>query len=101
MRVPFYFLPTLVLAVPIFWAGVTVGRRTKAGVVGLLVGFVLAAPGLLFAIYYFHVFDRFPWFYEFRAVPGSELTGAGVAFIAGLLQAKLDLESWGGKVVIP
>jgi hypothetical protein len=66
-----------------------------------LAGLALAAPGLLFLTYYVHVLDRSSWFYNFRAVPGTELFGAGIAFLAGVFQARLEPETLGEKLLFP
>lgn len=50
-----------------------------------LLGSVLALPGLLMATYYLHLFDDAQWFYEFRALPYSELTAGGAGLLAGFL----------------
>lgn len=55
----------------------------------LAAAFLFAVPGILFAVYYLHFFDRAAWFYELRAVPFSELAAAGAGLLAGVLTALL------------
>lgn len=61
----------------------------------------MVAPGILFLIYYLQVLDRSVWFYNFRAVPGTALLAAGIAFLAGVSQAKLKPETAGERSLLP
>jgi hypothetical protein len=101
VRLPFYFIPTLCSAGVLFWCGQVVGRRSNLRIGACFVGIVLAVPGILFLIYYLHVLDRSVWFYNFRAVPGTELLAAGIAFVAGVLQAMLEPVTAGEKILLP
>lgn len=51
---------------------------------------LLAAPALLFLLYYFHFrfLDGAQWFYVFRAAPCSELAAGGIFFGTGVLHAR-------------
>ncbi|MHB9130513.1 MAG: cysteine peptidase family C39 domain-containing protein [Armatimonadota bacterium] len=82
-------VPTLVLAVALFWGGQWLVRRCRwawqrIAMWGMAV--LLAVPGLLITAYYGHFFDNAQWFYEFRAQPFSELSAAGMGLLAGMLQ---------------
>jgi len=84
-------IPTLLGAVVLFWLGRAAGKRIRSRRASRLSGTaaaVLAAPGLLFVIYYAHLFDGAAWFYRFRSVPMTELTACGLGFGAGLAQAR-------------
>jgi hypothetical protein len=61
---------------------------------------VVALPGILFALYYVHLYDHAPWFYSFRSLPGTELSAGGLGFIAGVAHARLRADS-GGKILLP
>jgi predicted double-glycine peptidase len=92
--------PTLLLAALAFWLGDRVGRgRLSPG--WLLLGLALAAPGALFAIYYAHVLDRAAWFYQFRSLPLTELTAAGLGFPPGYLNAALCRRTVVGWIFLP
>ena len=65
---------------------------------GLVTGVVLSLPAVLFASYYLHLFDNAAWYYNLRAIPYVELTGAGVGLLAGVLQGRM---APAGRVAIP
>ena len=46
---------------------------------------LLAVPGILIASHFFHIFDSWRAYYEFRSMPGSELTAAGLGLAAGII----------------
>lgn len=84
------FFPVVALAALLFAAGYKAGARPGSpGGKRLLhaVAVVCALPGVLFAVYYLHLFDDAVWFYRFRSWPLSELAAAGAGLLAGLLQA--------------
>lgn len=84
-------IPTLVGAFALFWVGRVVGTRIATHRGRLLAGAAaaaLAVPGLLFIVYYAHLFDGAVWFYRFRAAPLTELTACGLGFCAGLVRAR-------------
>ncbi len=92
--------PTLALGGGAFWLGDRAGRgRLAAGWV--LLGLALAAPGALFAVYYAHVLDRAAWFYQFRSLPFTELTAAGLGFLPGYLNAVLRRHTVIGWIFLP
>lgn len=85
-------IPVLGLAGGLFVLGRRLYPRCGWGQRGawFALGLLLALPGLLIAGYYLHLFGEWRWFYEFRAVPGSELTAIGVGFPAGILYGLLS-----------
>lgn len=95
-------IPTALLAVGLFWLGSQLARRFP-NVAGALTvsGVVVSLPGLCYVVYYFHLFDNALWFYEWRALPLTELCGAGIGFLAGVLQSRFDPETRGERLVLP
>jgi len=86
-------IPTVAGAFLLFWLGRVVGDRVVAGrarFVAVAFGAAIAIPGLLFVVYYAHLFDGASWFYGFRSLPATELSACGLGFIAGLAQAWLN-----------
>lgn len=79
--------PTAAVAVLLFLLGNRLARKSSSSP-ALLWGtaVVLALPGLVFALYYFKLLGEPLWLYRFRALPGTELTGAGMGLLAGMLQ---------------
>jgi len=67
----------------------------------LLAAVVLAAPGLLIAFYYTHLFDNAAWFYSFRVLPFTEFLPGGIGLLAGVLNSWFEPESLGEKLVVP
>jgi hypothetical protein len=67
----------------------------------LLVGSVLAAPGLLCALYYTHLFDNAAWFYSLRVLPLTEFLPGGIGLLGGVLNSWFEPESLGEKLVVP
>lgn len=80
------FVPTLAIAAILCATGFVLGRRNagtaKAAWWALAV--LAAVPGMLMALYYKHWFDDWRWFYEFRAMPFSELSAGALGLLAGL-----------------
>jgi hypothetical protein len=79
-------IPTVVLGYALFFAGYTVsarltGRGSRIG--WMLFGVLLGLPGILMPMYYLHFFDRWAFFFTFRAVPLSELTASASGILAG------------------
>jgi hypothetical protein len=64
-------------------------------------GFILAVPGLLFVLYYTHLFDDATWFYSFRAMPASELAACGIGFVAGFVHSSLQPSTFGERLAAP
>lgn len=84
------FFPVVALAAALWLVGYKAGTRPGTSGVGwplYLAAAVCAVPGILFAVYYLHVFDDAVWFYRFRSWPLSQLSASGAGLLAGLLQA--------------
>lgn len=90
MNVNWLVIPTLAAALLLFAMGEWIIRRcqSRGCRLGMCMGWLVAGvPGLLFPLYYLHWFDHAKWFYEFRSLPFTELTAAGVGLFAGGLSA--------------
>src|SRR5579864_5212749 len=97
-------LLTLLGAGVLFYFGYILRRKadsrwSKAGL--LLASLVLAAPGLLFALYYTHLFDGVAWFYKLRILAFTEFLPVGVGVLAGVLHSWFEPETTGEKAVVP
>lgn len=69
---------------------------------GLLVcGVMVACPGLLYVLYYLHVFDSAAWLYNLRTVRYTELLASGMGLLAGIVQAWWEPESIGERAAAP
>jgi len=86
-------IPTWLLAAMLFVAGERVGRSNRAWW-PVILGAVLAVPELVFAAYYTKLFGEALWLYWFRSLPGTELSAAGIGFLAGGLQAWRGRTFW-------
>jgi hypothetical protein len=81
--------PTVLGTAVLFWLGlkaepvITSPGQRRAFVLGAV---VLAAPAVLFCAYYTKLLGEPVWLYEFRSLPGTELSAAGVGLIAGFFQ---------------
>jgi len=87
-------IPALAIAAALFWLG---ARRP----VPWWVTVPLAAPGVLYALYYTHLFDDAIWYCEWRTLPLTELLAGGVGLLAGRLHAWYDPQSLGEKLAAP
>jgi len=74
-------------------------RSTKAWLLLACAG--LAAPGLLFVLYYTHLFDNAAWFYRFRVLPLTEFLPGGMGLLAGVLYSWFEPDTWVEKVLVP
>jgi len=90
MNVNWLVLPTLAVALILFAVGEKLvsdslfpKRKTVIFVAALLAGM----PGILFALFYLHWFDRVTCFYEFHSLPFVELFAAGVGILVGAVSA--------------
>jgi hypothetical protein len=86
------WIPTLLLALIFFIAALKLARSNQSiscKAMLLVVGFLLALPGLLYFIYYFKILGDPIWLFRFRATPGSELAAGGSGFFIGLLHGYL------------
>ncbi|HWR17176.1 MAG TPA: cysteine peptidase family C39 domain-containing protein [Terriglobales bacterium] len=97
-------VPTLMLAAITFWLGRSAEQRLVARSSRLLflaISVVLAVPGVVYVLYYTHLFDRAAWFYELRTILGSELLASGIGVLAGFLYSWSAPEGKGEKLAIP
>jgi hypothetical protein len=104
VRIDPLVVPTVCLAIALFWIGASLARRTSSKSSRtwlLLAGVLLAIPGVLFVAYYVHVLDNAAWFYNLRAVPGSELAASGIGLLAGVVYACFEPQTVGEKLAIP
>jgi predicted double-glycine peptidase len=97
-------LVTALFAGVLFCFGSVAGKkavsRSRRGWL-FLAGVILAAPGLLFVLYYTHLFDNTAWLYAFRVLPLTEFLPAGIGLLAGVLHSWFEPESLGERLVIP
>lgn len=85
-----FFWPTLALGVLCFWLGHRLQSRAQSIQVRAIpwtFAISAALPGIIFAAYYTKLLGEPLWLYRFRALPGSELTAAGLGLLAGMIQA--------------
>jgi predicted double-glycine peptidase len=95
---------TFAMAAVLFWLGFTLRRRAGSCAsrrIYLLVAVALALPCIVCDLFYTHLFDRWVWFYRFRAAPFSELFLSGIGLLAGFLYHWMDPETIGEKLVAP
>ena len=95
---------TLALAAALFRLGGLAERKLVSRVerIGALsIGFIMAVPGLLFVLYYTHLFDGAAWFYKLRALSASELAACGLGFVAGFIHSSLQPSSLGERLAAP
>ena len=81
-------LPTLAVALILFIFGEWLWRHTYINVIkslAIVLAFFLSIPGILFSVYYLHLFDGMAWFYELRSLPLSELTASGAGLFVGVI----------------
>jgi len=87
------FFPTVLLALALFGIGFRFALKSvspRALLLGAAAAPITAIPTLFFVAYYTHLFDRTIWFYEFRAVPYSELMAAGLGWTMGMGMGRLQ-----------
>ena len=104
MRLIFVVLIIAGCAGALFFVGAALGKKATARPIRtrlFLASVVLAAPGLLFVLYYTHLFDNAGWFYSFRVLRFTEFLPAGIGLLAGLLYSWFEPESLGEKLVLP
>jgi len=101
--IPVVLLNVLTAAL-LFCLGSILGRkaasRLSKGVL-LLAGVVVAAPGLLFLLYYTHLFDNATWFYSFRILPLTEFLPGGIGLLVGVLHTWFEPETLGQRLFVP
>ncbi|HTJ00760.1 MAG TPA: cysteine peptidase family C39 domain-containing protein [Dongiaceae bacterium] len=76
--------PTLLLAAALFWLGHRLAHRQSPWLIGAAI--LAALPAIVFAAFYTGVFGEARWLYVFRALPGTELSAAGIGLLMGWLQ---------------
>ena len=98
------YVPTLIGSAALFWLGFVLQKKFHArrgASVLWLSAVVLACPGLLYVLYYAHMFDDATWFYSLRAVPYTEVLACGLGLAAGVVQSWWEPENLGEKMVAP
>lgn len=95
MRFNWLLIPVLVMAAALFVLGVVLERRRVPGAVWAAL--LAALPGLVFVVFYLHLFDQAAWFYHFRALPYTELTAAGVGLLAGYVYSWFEPDTAGQR----
>jgi len=93
--------PTLILGAIAFAVSAIMGRRVRRRLLFVVFATALSIPGLLFVLYYTHLFDKAVWFYNFRSAHLTELTAAGLGFLPGLIYAWSEPETFLEKAVLP
>src|SRR5215813_388239 len=104
MHFNFLAIPALICAAAFFCLGAFLERRAQSAAqrrLLFLLGLILAVPGILFVLYYSHLFDRAAWFYNFRILPFTEIMGSGLGLILGILYSWFQPEALGGKLTAP
>jgi hypothetical protein len=89
----YWLIPTYILALALCWLGNTLARKfSKSPLYNFLVvlGVMVALPGIIFSMYYVHLFHEVKSLYEFRSWPASELSASGAGFLAGLLHGRFS-----------
>lgn len=88
MNINFCFIPTVLLALLLFYLGNYFGslkQKSTAIWILLFISVPLSIPAVLFVVYYLHWFDNAAWFYQLRSYPCVELSAAGIGLLAGLI----------------
>ena len=93
------FVPTILLAIVLFFLGRKVQMRYPA--MAAAIGVLLAVPATLAVLYYTHLFDHWQWFYQARSLPFSELSFAGIGFLGGTVFSWQEPETWRERLVLP
>src|SRR3954453_6316255 len=104
MQVNPLVIPAVVGAIALFWFGRALEGKTSSSAVKFALWTLamgLAVPGILFVLYYVHLFDNAAWFYNLRILPYIEVAGCGLGFIAGLVHSWWQPEGAGEKMAVP
>ena len=99
-----FLIPTVIGSAILFRLGLGLERNMKSRSIRIalvLLALALACPGVLFALYYTHLFDGAAWFYNLRTVRFTELLACGMGLAAGMLHGWWQPESFGEKVIVP
>ncbi|MDR3458914.1 MAG: cysteine peptidase family C39 domain-containing protein [Verrucomicrobiae bacterium] len=98
------FIPTILLAVVLFFIGKRAARKLKSPWLPII-GIIAAIPAVAFAAYYAKLFGEAGWLYWYRSLPGSELTAAGLGVFTGWLEVKREqsprLKNLSGGLFVP
>jgi len=97
-------IPTVVGAAALFWSGYTLEQRadsTARKVALWAFSLIFAIPGMLFVLYYVHLFDSAAWFYNLRILAGVEVASCGLGLVAGVTQRWWGPESFGERAIVP
>lgn len=92
------------LSLGFFWVGAKLWGiiQPRFGRLVLLsVSCLFSIPGLLFTLYYTHLFDSAAWFYNLRIFPFSELFAGCLGLPAGILFVQFELEGRIQRAAIP
>jgi hypothetical protein len=92
-------VPTILLAIVLFFVGTKVQKRYP--VLAAAIGVMLAVPATLALLYYTHLFDHWRWFYQARSLSFSELSFAGIGFLGGTIFSWQEPETWRERSVLP
>ena len=104
MSFNFAAIPTVALSGVLFVAGALTQRRVQSKAICtvlLLLGTVVALPGLLILLYYTHLCESPAWFYAFRTVPYAEISMCGLGWIVGYCYSLIAPEGTGEKAAWP
>jgi len=103
-----HLIPVVILnvlsAAALFCLGSVLGRKAVSRLSKVLLpvaSIALAAPGLLFVLYYTHLFDGAAWFYSFRVLPLTEFLPGGIGLLAGVLHTWFEPETLGQRLLVP
>jgi hypothetical protein len=104
MQVNPLVVPAPISGAALFLLGSAVERRLSSRASRVLlwiVGLILAAPGILFILYYTHLFDGAAWYYDLRILPYAELAASGLGFLGGVSHSWWAPEGLGEKAAAP
>ncbi len=80
------FVPALAGAIVMYLLGISFSRLDDSRgfrLFGIIIGTLLAVPGIMDVLYYLNIFDTFPGYFEYRALHWSEMAAAGMGFLPG------------------
>ena len=80
-------VPVVVLAALFYLLGYKLGSKPVHWL-AWIAAIACAVPAVLMAAYYLHLYDDALWFYQFRALPFSEMSAAPAGLLCGLFHAQ-------------
>lgn len=88
MNINTWFYPTIIFAVMLYYLSlklwqINTGRLFRY--IFIVVSIILFIPAFLYIFYYLHWMDDAVWYYQFRALPGTELLAAGAGVLSGVI----------------